>query len=89
MLMQTKKSIPSKSNDPDESGHVPMTLHPKEAALIYLMRHLGQGVVEQVTVKDSLPQSIQKVEQRFVLDNSDVLSRMFEKEGKFYPLGRG
>ncbi len=94
--MLTKQSHPTRSNEevldpitnPDRVGHVPMTLHPKEAALIMLIRHLGQGVIEQVTIKEGLPQSIQRTEQRFILDNMNVLSKMFEKDGSFFSLSK-
>jgi len=97
--MSTVKSNQTKSKEPETEsvlspvevpeGHITTHLHLSEYALILLMRRLKQGYLSMITIKNGLPMTVEKIEQRTQLDNPDNISRMFEIEGGFFPLGRG
>jgi len=97
--MSTVKSNQTKSKEPETKGivahpevpegHITTHLHLSEYALILLMRRLKQGYLSMVTIKNGLPMTVEKIEQRTQLDNPDNISRMFEIEGGFFPLGKG
>lgn len=68
---------------------IPMTLHPKEAALIMFIRRIRQGCIGNIGIKDGLPTAFVAVEQRVNLEDPGAVSRLFEVEGSFFPMGRG
>ena len=45
-----------------------LPLHPAEAKLLRLIRHVGHGTIERISVHDSLPTYVEQVSKKIRLD---------------------
>ena len=84
--MITEKPTLAEASD---DGYLALRLHPREFALISLMRRLYSGTLTSLGVKDGVPDTVVLTEQRINFGNQAHLERMFEIEGVFMPLKRG
>lgn len=67
-------------------GDEQMLVNAREKALLLLIRRIGNGTLETISVKDGLPDVVVTSVQRINFSNYEHISRIFEVDGQLFPL---